>query len=475
MKPKLNINEDFICRIWEGGKKYFSGLVSDRGDDVEIIRQGERNYDSGPDYKNAVVKIGGKTFTGDIEIHRDFKNWDEHSHPKDRRYNSVILHVVLWDDIDRKPPKLRIRRHLPTVILSNHLRASIHDIWQDIISEPSPRFRIPCYDYNDTISDDTILNMLSKAADERLHLKISRIKRRLAELSPSPGGDIIPAAKQVWEQALYEFIFEALGFSKNKVQMLKLSSNVPLKLLYRYAGHDTVKIQAILFGAAGLFFDIRSKDAYIDTVKDFWRNIEGKLKIQLMNRNEWNFFGQRPQNYPTLRIAYGSQIAAKLMFGSLMKAVISLFSADLNSKKLFAELISLFEPIRDDYWQSHYDLGKASKTVYALGGRQRLTDIIINVLVPFVYLYGDTFNKSVVKLNSIELYNNLSIKSDNNITRLMHQQLIKHRALKMNTPAKEQAVIQLHNFYCTRGKCENCLIGKEAFKNKGYDYKIIYY
>ena len=46
---------------------------------------------------DAKVKIGGEVYSGDVEIHREFKNWAEHDHPKDRKYNSVVLHVVLWD------------------------------------------------------------------------------------------------------------------------------------------------------------------------------------------------------------------------------------------------------------------------------------------------------------------------------------------------------------------------------------------
>lgn len=455
--------------------KYYSGLVSDSGDDVEIIQHGNRNYDSGPDYKNAIIKIAGKTFTGDIEIHRDFKNWAEHSHSKDRRYNSVILHVVLWDDNDRQPPKLRIQRYLPTVILSNHLTASIHDIWQDIISEPSERFRIPCYENNSSAADNTVITLLDKLSMERLTLKTKRISTRLAELGGNPVNKEIPKARSVWEQVLYEFIFEALGFSKNKEQMMKLASSANLKLLGKYAEKDILKIQSILYGTAGFFFDVRVKDDYIDKLKEFWRKTEHRLKNPKLQRSEWTFYGQRPQNYPTLRIAYGSQTAYNLLYENFFKQLIDLFNTSVKPKKLFADIFEMFAPVNDNYWQSHYDLGKSSKNINKLGGRQRITDIIINVLIPFVYFYGNTFGKPEIIQNVLNLYREVKINPDNNIIRIMNAQLFKNRGVKINTPAYEQAVIQLHNFYCTREKCENCLIGKEAFKNKGYDYKIIYY
>lgn len=460
--------------MWEGGNAYYSGLVTDSGEDVEVLEYGSRNYDSGPDYKNAKVRIGDKVFTGDIEVHRDFKNWAEHNHPKDRRYNQVILHVVMWDSVDRTPPKLRIKRDLPSVILANHLKSSIHDIWKDIISNPSGKFRLPCYEYNLSADNETIFKTLNRLAAERLSLKVKRIKNRIFEIAGTGTDKVLPSNKAVWEQALYEFIFEALGFSKNKEQMMKLASSVTLKLLGKYAGNDITKIQALLYGTAGFFFDIRSKDDYIDFVKEYWRSLENKLNLNRLQRSQWNFFGQRPQNYPTLRVAYGSQIVYRLLYNNFLKNLINLF-AESHPKKLFTGLKELFAPRKDRYWQNHYDLGKLSKNENKLGGIQRITDIIINVIIPYSWLYGETFNKKNIVQNSLILYNDLKITPDNNIIRLMNSQLLSRRNIKINTPAYEQAVIQLYNFYCTRENCGKCGIGKRVFENKGYDYKIIYY
>ncbi len=474
MKPKLNINEDFICRIWEGGDAYYSSLVTDSNEDVEVINHGKRNYDAGPDYRDAKVKIGGKIYTGDIEVHRDFKNWAEHSHPKDRRYNSVILHVVMWDSEERTPPKLRIKRDLPSVVLANHLTSSIHEIWQDIISMPSDKFRLPCFEYNHLAEEPVITDWLQKLAVDRLKLRAERIHNRLQELSGSK--DVISKSKAVWEQVLYEFVFEALGFSKNKEQMLKLAGNLPLKLFAKHSSGNVTGIQAMLYGGGGLLFDVRVKDGFIDKIKSFWRELEPKLRIPVMERSSWNFFRQRPQNFPTLRLAYGSQIIHKLLKDELFKKIIDIFSSPAFSvKSAVKELESLFEPGYDEYWQSHYDLGKRSKGKNILGGKQRISDIIINVILPFVSVYSQTFDRQAIKENAVELFNEFRIRPDNNITRVITAQLLKTKNIKLNTPAMEQGVIQLYNFYCTRENCGKCDIGKHVFEKKGYDYKIIYY
>ncbi|MEO8513224.1 MAG: DUF2851 family protein [Ignavibacteria bacterium] len=477
MKPKLNINENFICRLWEGGISYYNNLVTDSGDDVEVIEHGKRNYDAGPDYKNARVKIAGKTFTGDVEIHRDFKDWHEHSHPKDRRYNSVILHVVLWDSEERTPPKLRIKRDLPSVVLANHLTGSIHDIWQDIIAKPSEKFRLPCYERNHLADDELILNWFDRLASERLNLRAERIKSRILEFSQGMGTSVsVSKKKSIWEQALYEYIFEALGFAKNKEQMLKLSGIASLKLISKQFKGNMNDIQAILFGVSGLLFDVRTKDPYIDEIKSKWKEFENKLKTEKLERSYWNFFGQRPQNFPTIRVAYGSQVVKNILEKELSKNIIEIFTSKIfDTKKAVIKLNFLFEPSKDEYWSTHYDFGKVSKSKNILAGKQRINDIIINVLLPFVIVYSEIFNKPEITENAFRLYREFKISADNSIIRVVNDQLIQNRNIKINTPALEQAVIQLYNFYCTREKCAKCDIGKNVLKGEAYDYKIIYY
>lgn len=477
MKPKLNINEDFVCRIWEGGANYYKDLAADSGEDVEVLEFGRRNYDSGPDYKNAKVRIGSKVYTGDVEIHRDYKNWAEHDHPKDRRYNSVILHVVLWDSKEKSPPKLRIKRELPTVVLANYLTRSIHDIWQEIISSPSEKFRLPCYGKNIMAEDTEIASWLKKLAMERLNIRSKRISDRFRELEIR-GEDAKAGRKILWEQVFYEFVLEALGFSKNKDQMLTLASSTELTWLKKVSKGNLVSIQALLFGRAGLLFDVRLKDDYIDKIKSIWNSLPANERVQKLNRPEWTFFRLRPQNFPTVRIAYGSQLVHKLIFEDMFRGLIMLFnSKQFDITRTLKEIEKLFKPEHDSYWAVHYDLGKKSKSKAPakLLGQQRLIDIIINVIIPVVYFYSEEFGNKQVKSNLLELYYNMKIKPDNAVTRMLEAQLFEGRKVKVNTPAMEQGAIQLHNFYCTRERCMECGIGKSIASGKGFDYKIIYY
>jgi hypothetical protein len=59
-----------------------------------------------------------------------------------------------------------------------------------------------------------------------------------------------------WEQVFYEFIFEALGFSKNKEQMMKLARSLKLKLLRAQLKNTNSKEKvmiSLLFGVSGCY------------------------------------------------------------------------------------------------------------------------------------------------------------------------------------------------------------------------------
>ncbi|MBE7520406.1 MAG: DUF2851 family protein [Thermoflexaceae bacterium] len=49
---------------------------------------------SGPDYRDAIIEIGGDLVRGDIELHLRAESWREHGHHLDAAYATVVLHVV---------------------------------------------------------------------------------------------------------------------------------------------------------------------------------------------------------------------------------------------------------------------------------------------------------------------------------------------------------------------------------------------
>ncbi|MCD7916409.1 MAG: DUF2851 family protein [Tannerellaceae bacterium] len=65
---------------------------------VTILDPGIHNTDAGPDFFNAKLKIEDTVWVGNVEIHSKASDWHQHKHSLDKRYDSIILHVVGVDD-----------------------------------------------------------------------------------------------------------------------------------------------------------------------------------------------------------------------------------------------------------------------------------------------------------------------------------------------------------------------------------------
>lgn len=74
----------------------------DGGGAMRVHFPGWRNRSAGPDFRDAVIEADGATLRGDVEVHRDARDWVRHGHDADPRYGNVVLHVV--EDAPDNPP-----------------------------------------------------------------------------------------------------------------------------------------------------------------------------------------------------------------------------------------------------------------------------------------------------------------------------------------------------------------------------------
>ena len=90
-----NIKEKLYYEVWKSNE-FLTQLKTFDDQMIEIIDAGENNKDfAGPDFFNSRIKIGDLTYLGDVEIDVSHSNWKTHGHYLDKKYNKVILHVVL--------------------------------------------------------------------------------------------------------------------------------------------------------------------------------------------------------------------------------------------------------------------------------------------------------------------------------------------------------------------------------------------
>lgn len=119
------------------------------------------------------------------------------------------------------------------------------------------------------------------------------------------------------------------------------------------------------------------------------------------------------------------------------------------------EIRSLFKNIlASEYWDDHYlfdktsDLNKKKRL-----GKTRINIILINAVVPLLFLYGkeraneDYIDKSLSLLSTLPSESNTIIKN------------WKTLGLEVTSAFDTQALIHLKTRYCTKSLCLQCAIG----------------
>lgn len=95
MKKNLsneNLSEIEFQHLWQYHQLPLKGHTLS-GKTYEVLQTGKLNAGPGPDFLDAQIRIDNHVFYGSIELHLNPKDWYNHHHDTDERYNQVILHV----------------------------------------------------------------------------------------------------------------------------------------------------------------------------------------------------------------------------------------------------------------------------------------------------------------------------------------------------------------------------------------------
>lgn len=92
----VTISERVLQRIWLSGDFDSRSLRLIDGTPIQILSRGVWNHAEGPDFLDAEIEILGQILSGDIELHLYERDWFNHNHHKDKNFENVILHVVLF-------------------------------------------------------------------------------------------------------------------------------------------------------------------------------------------------------------------------------------------------------------------------------------------------------------------------------------------------------------------------------------------
>ena len=132
------MNERLLQFIWQF--QYFNQqqLYTTEEEPLFIEKPGIWNHHQGPDFSEAVIRLGTTKWVGNIEIHLLSSDWYKHHHSNDNHYTNIILHVVWEDD---KPVTDLLGNQYPTLILQNRITKILLDRYSQMLAAKSS---VPC-------------------------------------------------------------------------------------------------------------------------------------------------------------------------------------------------------------------------------------------------------------------------------------------------------------------------------------------
>ncbi|MBI9071652.1 MAG: DUF2851 family protein [Melioribacteraceae bacterium] len=488
---KVKVFESELYKVWTNNTQS-QKLKTFSGKDIIVLDSGKFDPNlSGPDFKDVKIRIGNLIYTGDVEIDVKYNDWFSHGHNIDKKYNRVILHLSLYNEKMKSFVYTENGRKINTICLNNCLEEDILTSLQNNICPDKPNSnRLKCSYNNENIGYELKEKFIKSLGIKRFQKKCDRIYGRLKEMSFLKEMHVrepiinyqFPESfhekkftekdfrdKTIWQQLLYELVFEALGYTANKKIMLNLAKSANLYFLQKLGSDDSLieYIESSLFNIAGLVPDIQNYPKseisdYTRKLKTDWQLIKRIYDGKTYEETDWHFFKMRPQNFPTIRMAGGARIAKEIIYGKLIERMIGKISNSRNLKDLTNSLKGFFIIKADGYWRKHFifDDDTTNEIDYFVG-TTRADEIVINVVLPFFSVYFDIFGDSQNSKRIFKIYNSYIQKADNKIVRDISQ------ALKFNSNSRRtiylQGMLELYRSYCSVNKCLECEMGKIVF------------
>ncbi|MCB5224859.1 MAG: DUF2851 family protein [Candidatus Cloacimonadaceae bacterium] len=427
-----SLEEKFLYHIWDAGH-LLTPLKTASGKTVQVNYQGQFNTGRGPDFRNAVIDLGGQIMRGDVEIHINSYDWKAHEHHEDPYYNNVVLHVVMNAGMQTLTVK-EDGAAVEIVELQNQLSDDIRKLLEQ--REPiSLQARGGFCDLLSALDADSFQSTLGAWGLRRFQNKARRFSAALI-LSD-------------FDQVLYEGIMEALGYEKNKHNLLYLAQAIPLKDIraWQSEGLDALDLVAILSCSSGLLERCGSHpdERLRRLLQEAWeRQPFFSRRIQI----DWQLFRVRPQGHPLYRIFAMASLIHRTSGQGLMEYFQDkVLSGNAEPKKVFKAFSQAF---------AESVLPGSEKLPRP--GQGLISNIYINIFLPISYMYGEKHSDLAAQERIIHYYKSFPALQENHITRFMNRWLSESQSRTVSkSTLLQQGLMELFHRYCRYHLCEECL------------------
>ena len=420
------MKEEFLHYLWKYNLYDANKLVDNEGNRIEVLHPGEYNRDSGPDFFNARLRIGGLEWAGNVEVHIKSSDFDNHRHNFDPAFDNIILHVV--SEIDRQVFNSRGEEVLTALLVFD---VEMFEKYVSLVNNP---FIIACQTGIKVLDPLHICHWLGSLVIERIQEKSEHIFK----IFSTTGND--------WEETFYRLLSRYFGFRVNTEPFEMLASALPFIIIRKHSD-NLFQLEALLFGTAGLLDEGLFREAvndtyYLNLIKEY-KVLSAKYSLHPVHGWIWKFAKLRPANLPTVRI---SQLAA------LLATTGGLFSRILEADDI-TSLKRIFEVRASEYWDDHFVFGKKSRSYPKTAGSQAADILLINAVIPALFAYGKIRDSHDICDRALSFLEELG-PEENSATDEW-----KTAGIEADSAFITQALIQLKNSYCRKRKCLDCRIG----------------
>jgi hypothetical protein len=217
-----------------------------------------------------------------------------------------------------------------------------------------------------------------------------------------------------------------------------------------------------LFGISGLLptelpQSKAGSDPYFRRVWDQWWREQDEFSDCVLPSAMWKFHGLRPANHPQRRLALASSWSVN---GGLISSIEEWCIRDLSEGKLVDSLHEALQVEPDEFWSRHYTFRSPRlKKALPLLGATRVTDLAINVILPWLWIRAGQGKNDVLKQRIEQRYFAWPSAEDNSLLRQARQRLLGGASRKVfRGAAAQQGLIQIVRDFCERSNalCDNC-------------------
>jgi hypothetical protein len=425
-----------LSRIWHAERLPAELRLTD-GRRIHIVYRGVWSNSDGPDFRDAMIELDGELLRGPVEIHVRSSDWRRHGHDTDPAYDDVMLHVVGHDDL-HEPVRTAAGRGLPTLELGMTASDALPLGPPGAGHSLSRLGRDVCLPTLAGGREGLVRAAIREKGWERLVAKQMRLSQAMAVTTAS--------------EVLHHALLDALGFSGNRDGMARVAEHLPLATLERLLStYGPDGAASALLGVGGFLPLSPAHQGPAEVSETLARAFERLFREVLVEHGlepvppgSWSLNRVRPANHPARRLmSLASLVAAAAPDGLLMRVL----GLPLDGGRAWDRWLATARP--------------------ALGETRR-SQIITNVLAPFLAAYAEIMRDDDLAQEVAEQWELLPGSVDDRVARSAKRQIAGKARFQIRTALEEQGLHQIARFGCAELRCFECPIATLAVRHEAW-------